>query len=474
MSKKILFAASEALPFVSSGGLADVVYSLPKALCAQGLDVRVILPLYDSISAELRSKMTFLGKTEVSLSWRRQYCGVFSCVYDGVTFYFIDNEYYFHRGNLYGSYDDGERFAFFGKAVLDSMQITGFFPDILHAHDWQAACSVIYLKTHYTSDSRYGGMRAVFTIHNIEYQGVYGLEIMSDVFELAPWERNIVEWRGCLNLMKGAIECCDRLTTVSPRYAEEIKGPEHSHGLDPIIRDKSYKTEGILNGIDPDYYNPKTDAEVFENYTWRSVARKAHNKTALQRSLALPEREDVPMIALISRLTAHKGLDLVSCVIDEILDDDIQFVLLGSGDAEYEAFFRDLERRRGDKVRSIIKYDKSLSKKIYASADLLLMPSRSEPCGLSQMIASAYGCIPVVRETGGLFDSIKPYNRYTGEGNGFTFSAYNAHDMMYTVRMAIDYCRDTEFKNKFASKIMRIDFSWKSSGEKYARMYEQI
>ncbi len=251
MTKKILFAAGEALPYVSSGGLGDVIYSLPRALAAQGMDVRVILPLYDKISEQHRRTMTFLGSLNVCLAWRNQYCGVFRTCLDGVTYYFIDNEYYFRRGRLYGSYDDGERYAFFCKAVLETMPLTDFFPDILHAHDWQAALSIIYLKLHYQDDIRYRSMKTVFTIHNIEYQGRFGIEIMGDVFELRPWERNIVEWDGCLNLMKGAIECCDRLTTVSPRYMDEIASPEYAYGLDRVIRDKRYKSRGILNGIDP-------------------------------------------------------------------------------------------------------------------------------------------------------------------------------------------------------------------------------
>lgn len=472
--KKILFAASEALPYVSSGGLADVIYSLPKALCAQGADVRVILPLYDKISAEHRATMTFLGSITVPLAWRNQYCGVFSCVLDGVTYYFIDNEYYFRRGTLYGAYDDGERYAFFCKAVLETMPLTGFFPDVLHAHDWQAALSVVYLKLHYQDDGRYNGMKTVFTIHNIEYQGRFGLEIMGDVFELRPWERNIMEWDGCLNLMKGAIECCDRLTTVSPRYMEEIATPEYAHGLDRVIRDKSYKSRGILNGIDPMYYNPQTDPELARNFTRRSIGRKADNKRALQHELALPEQPDTPMIAMISRLTAHKGLDLVTRIIEELLPDGIQFVLLGTGEGEYESFFRDLEYRYHDCVRAIIKYDKALSKRIYAAADLFLMPSKSEPCGLSQMIASAYGTVPIVRETGGLYDSIKSYNEYTGEGNGFTFANYNAHDMLYTLRRALGYYHDKAMWEPFARTVMGVDFSWGASSGKYLQLYEEL
>ncbi len=472
--KKVLFVASEALPFASSGGLADVIGSLPKALVKQDCYARVVMPLYSSIKDEYRSNMTYLGNIYVRLSWRNQYCGVFMYELDSVKFYFIDNEYYFKRQMLYGNYDDAERYAFFCKAALEILPLIDFFPDILHAHDWQAALSVIYLKLHYNSDPRYNRIKAMFTIHNIEYQGIYGDDIMGDVFELSPWERKIVDWNGNVNLMKGAIECCDILSTVSPRYAEEITHPEFAHSLDPIIRDKAYKTRGVLNGIDTEYYNPSKDASIYKNYTYRSKKGKAENKAALQRSLSLPESSETPVIAMITRLTSHKGLDLVVRVIDEILDDDVQFILLGTGDSDYEAFFRDLEARRHDKVRSIIKYDKDLSKQIYAGSDIFLMPSKSEPCGLAQMIASAYGTVPVVREAGGLFDSIKSYNEYTGEGNGFTFADYNAHDMMFTVRRALGYYRDKEFWQEFVRRIMRIDFSWKASSAEYIKIYEQL
>ncbi len=472
--KKVLFVASEALPFVSSGGLADVIGSLPKELVKNGCDTRVVLPLYSSIKDEYRSRMTYLGNINVPLSWRNQYCGIFTLVHDGVTFYFIDNEYYFKRQMLYGNFDDGERYAFFCKAVLEIMPIINFFPDILHAHDWQSALSVIYLKLHYSGDPRYNFIKAMFTIHNIEYQGIYGVGIMGDVFELSPWERKIVDWNGDINLMKGAIECCDILSTVSPRYAEEIRRPEFAHSLDPIIRDKAYKTRGVLNGIDTEYYNPSKDTSIYKTYSYKSLAGKAQDKAALQKSLALPEKPDTPIIAMITRLTAHKGLDLVVRVIDEILGDDVQFILLGTGDRDYEDFFRSLEYRHHDKVRSIIKYDKDLSKQIYAGADLFLMPSKSEPCGLAQMIASVYGTVPIVREVGGLYDSIKSYNEFTGEGNGFSFSSFNAHDMMYTVRRAVGFYRDREFWNGFVKKIMQIDFSWKVSSLEYIKIYEQL
>ncbi len=471
--KRVLFVASEALPYVSSGGLADVMYSLPKALVRSGVDARVILPLYAQITSEMRKDMTFLGTLNLPLAWRNQYCGVFSAAKDGVTYYFIDNEYYFRRENLYGSYDDGERYAYFCKAVLESMPLTGFFPDVLHANDWQSAASVIYLKLHYNRDSRYNGMKAVFSIHNIEYQGVYGAKTMGDVFEIRPWEHHAVEWHGDFNLMKGAIECCDALTTVSPRYAREIMRPEYAKGLDALIRDKSYKLRGILNGIDTAYYNPHTDPELACNYSADTPSLKAKNKSALLFDMALPD-DGKPMIAMITRLTEQKGLDLVLRVIDEILDDGVQLVLLGTGDPAYEARFRELEWRRHDAVRGIIRYDKALSRRIYAASDLFLMPSRTEPCGLAQMIASAYGAVPVVRETGGLADSIHSYNEFTDEGNGFTFADYNAHDMLYTLRRALGFYKDKPFWEKFVARVMRTDFSWEQPAREYFQLYQQL
>ena len=409
---KVLFVASEALPFASTGGLADVIGSLPAALVKKGVDARVVIPFYSSIKQKFNN-IEYICDFNVKLAWRNKYCGIHSTVYNGVTFYFVDNEYYFNRPTLYGSYDDGERYAFFSKAVLDMLPKVGFFPDIIHTNDWQSA------------------------------------------------------------LTKGAIVCCDRLTTVSPTYAKEISVPEYSAGLHHIINQYSFKTTGIINGIDCDYYNPLTDPDIFKNY--RSLSGKVKNKAPLQKQLDLPVRDDVPIIAMISRLTSHKGLDLVIRVIDELLYDDVQFVLLGTGDPGFENFFRNLEERHRDKARCIIAYDKNLSKKIYAAADIFLMPSKSEPCGLAQMIASRYGAVPVVRETGGLYDTIKYYNDETEEGNGFTFRNYNAHDMLYTVRKAVGLYKDYKDKwKKLCEKIMKIDFSWNVSANAYVDLYSEV
>lgn len=473
--RKVLFASSEALPFVSTGGLADVVGSLPAELVKKGVDARVVLPLYSTVKEKFGKELSLVSETEVSLSWRRQYCGIYTAVHNGVTFYFIDNEYYFKRESLYGSFDDGERFAFFSKCILDMMPYIDFFPDILHANDWQTALSVIYLRCNYGHLENYSKIRTVYSIHNIAYQGIYNIGTMGDIFGLNSWDFDIVEYNGALNLTKGAVVCCDRLSTVSPHYAEEIKTPEFSHGLHYIINESSYKLSGILNGIDMEYYNPETDNEIPYNFSSDDFSGKAEDKAALQKELGLPIKSDVPMIAMISRLVSHKGLDLVRCVLEEIISaDSVQFVLLGTGEPVYEAFFANLEARYPDRVRAVIKYDKSLSKKIYAAADLFLMPSKSEPCGLAQMISSRYGTVPIVRETGGLYDSIKSYNEFNGEGNGFTFTNYNAHDMMYTVRRALAFYRCGEYWNGIRKKAANSDFSWSASSEKYIDLYESL
>lgn len=468
------------MPFAATGGLGDVLGSLPKALKSadpDGVDVRVVMPLYAQVKDEFRKLMKEEYVFTVRLSWREQYCRIMSLERDGVIYYFIDNEYYFKRNSLYGCYDDAERFAFFSMASLSMLQCIDFFPDILHAHDWQSALSVIYLKTLFSCDPRYAAIRAVFTIHNIEYQGQYDFSILGDVFALGGFERSLVEYGNCINLMKGAIVCADIVSTVSPRYAEEIRDPQYSHGLDPILRENSYKIRGILNGIDYVYYNPESDPIIAKNFTSDSIEDKYENKLAIQRDLALPESRDVPMLAIISRLAAHKGIDIISEMIGGIVSrNDVQLIILGKGTPEYEGFFHNLEKSFPDKVRAMIMYDRDLSKKIYAACDIFLMPSKSEPCGLSQMIASRYGAIPVTRETGGLYDSIKGYWVDNGEikGNGFTFAGYNSYELAEGTSAAIELYRNKEQRFALVKKIMNTDFSWKVSAEKYLEMYRSL
>ena len=477
--KKILFVGSEAMPFAATGGLGDVLGSLPAALKAEGgddIDVRVVIPLYKAVKNEWREQMKEECVTFIDLAWRHEYCGIKSLVKDGVTYYFIDNERYFGRDGLYGHFDDGERYAFFSTAVLEMLNRLDFYPDILHANDWQSALTVIYLKRKYGFIRGYDNIRSVFTIHNIEYQGKYDFEILGDVFGLPESEKSIVEWEGCINLMKGAIQCTDLISTVSPTYAEEIKYPEFSHGLNSILTENAYKLRGILNGIDYTYYNPAKDTALKTKYSKRTIDKKAQCKVAFQKEMALPENPDIPMVAMITRLASHKGVDLVCEMAYRLLEQDIQFVVLGTGEQCYEDFLRELEYRHRDKVRSIIKYDRDLSKRIYAAADVFLMPSKSEPCGLSQMIASRYGAIPVTRETGGLYDSIKHYYEDKGKiyGNGFTFAHYGADQLYDCAMKAINICKDKDKYKKLVYRIMNTYFSWSSSAKMYLKMYDEL
>ena len=466
--KKILFVASEARPFIATGGLADVIGSLPQALAQDpNYDIRVVLPLYSDIKPEFRRKMAFLGNIYVQLAWRNQYCGVFRCIENGVTFYFIDNEQYFKRSGCYGYFDDGERFAFFSRAVMDILPFIGYYPDVLHCHDWQAALAAIYLKTIYNKIPEYANIRALFTIHNIEYQGKYSLDIIEDLFGIDKSHAPLLEFNGCLNLMKGAIECCEKFSTVSPTYAKEIKSAQYAHGLQSIICKNESKLTGILNGIDVESYNPELDKALFAPFSADDLANKKVCKTELQKMLGLPVK-DVPIIAMITRLVSHKGLELVKTVAEDILHEDVQFVLLGTGDATYETYFRELGRRYEGKASINIVFNGDLSRKIYSGADIFLMPSVSEPCGLSQMIASRYATIPVVRETGGLYDSIKPYGN---GGNGFTFASCNPYDMLYVLHEAMNTYKNTEEWIALMKKAATTDFSWARSAEDYKKLY---
>lgn len=476
--KKILFVGAEVMPFAATGGLGDVLGSLPAALTATGkADVRVVLPLYEAVSPEWRKQMKTESVFTLRLAWRELYCGILSLVKDGVTYYFIDNEYYFRRPGLYGHYDDGERYAYFCMASLELMKQVNFFPDVLHAHDWQAALSVVYLNCLYRNRPGYQSIHTVFTIHNIEYQGQYDFAILGDVFSLGENEHTLMENSGCVNLMKAAIESAERVTTVSPRYAEEIRTPAYAHGLEGILNRNAHKLSGILNGIDYVYYDPATDPSIAANFSARGMAGKAQDKAALQKELGLPERGDVPMLSVVSRLASHKGLDLIEgCIYDIVANRDVQLVILGKGEARYENFFAELQRRFPEKVRALITYDRDLSKRIYAATDIFLMPSKTEPCGLSQMIASRYGAIPVVRETGGLYDSIKPFWMEGEEmhGNGFTFANDSPAELKERTEAALAVWQNAPLCKKLVSRIMRTDFSWKASAERYLALYGQL
>lgn len=469
---KILFATSEALPFAMSGGLADVSGALPKALRRRLVGCRVVMPLYGTIRQELREKMTFVGSITVPVSWRRQYCGIFEAHIDGVIYYLIDNEYYFKRDMLYGHYDDAERYAFFSRAVLEILPYIDFKPDIIHCNDWQTAMLPVYLNEFYKADPLYTDIKTVYTIHNIQYQGKYGMELYSDLLGLMPGRESLVEYDGCLNMMKAAIQCADKVTTVSPTYSREILEPYYSHGLDNILKQFTYKLTGIVNGIDYDVYNPEIDPMIFKNFTVDTLEDKAINKSELQKQVGLPVKADVPLIGMVGRLVKHKGLDLVKHVFEELLQADLQFVILGSGEYEFESFFYEMAQKYPQKVGLKIGFDATLAHRIYAGADIFLMPSQSEPCGLAQMVALRYGTVPIVRETGGLNDTITDSG--DGNGNGFTFKNYNAHEMENAVWRALAGYADADGWDTLRRRGMNCNNSWGASAGAYIGLYKEL
>ena len=468
---KVLFAASEAYPFAMSGGLADVAGALPKALRSRFVGCRVVMPLYGTVSEEMRSKMKFITHITVPVAWRRQYCGIFEAHIDGVIYYLLDNQYYFKRDTLYGHYDDAERFAFFSRAVLEIIPYIDFTPDIIHCNDWQTAMIPVY-KDRFYHEGIYKDIKTVFTIHNIQYQGKYGYELLGDVLGLSESDSHLVEYESCVNLMKGGIECADRVTTVSRTYAEEILTPWFSHGLDEILKLRQFKLSGIVNGIDVDVYNPETDPLIYEGFSAENLEGKAVNKAKLQEEMGLPVKPDVPVIGIVSRLVSHKGFDLVKRVFEDMLKADIQFAILGSGEWEFETFFYGMKEKYPDKVGLRLGFIPQLAHRIYAGADIFLMPSKSEPCGLAQMVALRYGTIPIVRETGGLKDTIQDSG--DGKGNGFTFATYNAHDMLDAVWRSLAGYADREGWNILVKRAMNCDNSWKRSAGEYIKIYKEL
>lgn len=468
---KVLYATSEALPFIASGGLGDVAGSLPHALRKRLIGCRVVLPMYDTIKQELKDTMKFITHISVPVAWRRQYCGIFEAKYNGVIYYLIDNQYYFKRDTIYGHYDDAERFAFFSRAVLEIIPYIDFKPDIIHCNDWQTALTPVYYSAMYANSPGYENIKTIFTIHNIQYQGVYGKELLEDVLGIPADKASLLEYDGCINFMKGAIECADKVTTVSPSYADEILDPWYSHGLDSILNERRYKLRGILNGIDTVGYDPATDKCIKANFSADDVSGKKIDKKALQKEMGLPVKPGVPVIGMVTRLVSHKGLDLVKGILDELLaTSEMQLVVLGSGDYEYESYFRWIAEKYPDKVGLRIGFVPELARKIYAGADMFLMPSKSEPCGLSQMVALRYGTVPIVRETGGLRDSITDCG--DGKGNGFTFKSYNAHDMLDAIRRALTLYYNGDW-NKLVLRALNCDFSWGRSANAYIRLYKE-
>ena len=474
---KVLYTASEAVPFCKTGGLADVAGSLPPALAAQGVETAVILPLYRRVKERFADQLTFLCYDYVDLAWRHAYCGLFSLKKDGVTWYFLDNEQYFGRPELYGCADDGERFGFFSRAVVKMLDHLDFWPDVIHCNDWQTALIPIYLKDDGVREERYRSVRTVLTIHNIEYQGRYDPYCLGDLFGLdRGWvDDGTLLLDGDLNLLKGAILTADAVNAVSPTYAQELKNPYFAHRMEGILTQCGYKLSGVLNGIDMKLYDPAADPRIAANYTAEDVSGKAADKAALQKALGLRPEPETPIIAMVSRLVTHKGLDLIREVMGDIMELPVQFVLLGSGDAAYEDFFRHAAERWPERMAIRLGYDEALSMASYAGADLFLMPSRSEPCGLSQMIAMRYGTVPIVRETGGLKDTVQPYEAWRDAGTGFTFANYSSADMLHVLREAAYLYKD--YPDAFARlrrRAMERDFSWNRSAGDYLKIYAAV
>ena len=474
---KVLYTASEAVPFCKTGGLADVAGSLPPALAAQGVETAVILPLYRRVKERFADQLTFLCYDYVDLAWRHAYCGLFSLKKDSVTWYFLDNEQYFGRPELYGCADDGERFGFFSRAVVKMLDHLDFWPDVIHCNDWQTALIPIYLKDDGVREERYRSVRTVLTIHNIEYQGRYDPYCLGDLFGLdRGWvDDGTLLLDGDLNLLKGAILTADAVNAVSPTYAQELKNPYFAHRMEGILTQCGYKLSGVLNGIDMKLYDPAADPRIAANYTAENISGKAADKAALQKALGLRPEPETPIIAMVSRLVTHKGLDLIREVMGDIMELPVQFVLLGSGDAAYEDFFRHAAERWPERMAIRLGYDEALSMAIYAGADLFLMPSRSEPCGLSQMIAMRYGTVPIVRETGGLKDTVQPYEAWRDAGTGFTFANYSSADMLHVLREAAYLYKD--YPDAFARlrrRAMERDFSWNRSAGDYLKIYAAV
>lgn len=472
---KVLFAVSECGPFAKSGGLADVAGSLPKELKSLGTDVRVILPKYGTISEEYKKRMKKIKEFSVSVGWRKQYCGIEELVHQGVTFYFVDNEYYFKREGFYGYYDDGERFAFFNRAVLEVIEELNFYPDVLHCHDWHTAMIPYLLRKEYYKKTGYGQIKTVFTIHNLQFQGVFSKEVLRDLFDLdeESFHSGHLEFFGNVNFMKGALVAADTITTVSPTYRNEIQTVNYGEKLDGLLKARDEDLLGILNGIDDDFYNPEHDPFLLQTYSSQDIKKKSINKKEIQKQFGLKQTA-APLMVMISRLTRQKGLDLIKCVLREILQEDIQVIILGTGDYEYEEYLRQAARIYPEKLKVHTGFDEGLAHRLYAAADLFLMPSLFEPCGLSQLIAMKYGAIPIVRETGGLNDTVKAWNEFTKKGNGFSFRNFNAHDMLYTIQRAINFYHDKKTWESIVKQAMEMDYSWAQSAFRYNQLYAEL
>lgn len=467
---RLLFAASECVPFIKTGGLADVIGSLPQQLQKnEKIDVRVILPLYGEIDEKYRKEMTYLTTFGVQLGWRYQETAIYKLEHHSITYYFIANDYYFARKGVYGYYDDGERFVFFSHAVIQALSHIDYEPDILHAHDWQAALTVSLAHIM----QPVAGMKTIFTIHNLKYQGVMPLDTFYDFFNLDPEHIGGLEWNGMLNSLKSALFHADKITTVSPTYAEEIKNHYYGEGLHPLLQERANDLSGIVNGIDTSVYNPMVDQHLYVNYR-SAMTKKQENKIQVQRALHLPENRETPLYVSITRLVDQKGLHLIEHILEEFLQEGGQFVVLGTGEPEFEHYFRYLADRYPTQVKALITFDEGLARQLYAAADFFVMPSKFEPCGLSQLISLQYVTAPIVRETGGLKDTIVSYNEVTGEGNGFSFSNYNAHDLLNVLRYSLEIYHSPTHWKQVLKNVSQSVFSWKDSASKYRELYESL
>lgn len=467
--ENVLFVASECTPFVKTGGLADVIGSLPQALREhEQINVQVILPLYIEISDEWREQMDHLVSYDVTFGWRTQTVDLYQLTNDNITYYFIANEYYFNREGIYGYYDDGERFIFFSHAVIEAFQYLDYTPEVLHAHDWQAGMVVALAKIMQPIEH----LRTVFTIHNIKYQGLVQVDDFANLFNFSLEHVGGLEWNGMINCLKSALYHADKITTVSPTYAEEIKNPYFSEGLDPILLERADDLVGVLNGIDTKEYNPLTDRSISVKY--RSAReKKKDNKVEVQERFGLPVDREKPLYTIITRLVEQKGLHLVQHVLDEFLKEDVQCIILGTGDEEFERYFTEAAHRYPDKLVTLLTFDEGLARQLYASADFFLMPSKFEPCGLAQLIALQYKAVPIVRETGGLKDTVQSFNQYTGEGNGFSFANYNAHDLLEVLRLSLSVYHDPIQWPILVRNVNKSQFSWKDSARDYVNIYEE-
>lgn len=470
----IFFVCSEAYPFIKTGGLADVAGALPKALVNKDVDCRVVLPLYKNI--KYIEKLKFKGSFNVNVGWRNQYCGVFEAEYEGVKFYFIDNQMYFNRDGLYGYYDDGERFAFFDRAVLIMMKELGIKPDIIHCNDWQCGMIPFLLKLEYKKDEFYRNIRSIFSIHNLLFQGNFDPKILEELFgyTMEQYRNGSVELYGATSFMKAGINYSDKVTTVSESYAKEIQTREYGEKLEGLLYSKRHELRGILNGIDYDIYNPKTDTIIYKNYSIDDISNKVKNKLKLQERLGLEVDKNIPMIGMVSRLVYQKGMDIFLGALNKILNKNIQIVILGTGSYDYENTLKVISNNNRKKLNVNIYFSDEMSHLIYAASDMFIMPSLFEPCGLGQLIALRYGSVPIVRETGGLKDTIKPYNKYTDEGNGFSFKNYNCEELYNTINYALCCYQNKEIWNGLIKSAMECEYSWNNSAEKYKELYMSL